>query len=119
MTEESRLSPSEVAHAVKRRLDLTDAVELDRSERQAVANRLAQGAPAGIFDLSPLCAIHAQLFQDTYSWTGQLRTLEIATDINFSFVASSKPAWTTSTGVSKNPLPARIEPGAPIPPAAA
>ncbi|MEA2906502.1 MAG: cell filamentation protein [Alphaproteobacteria bacterium] len=58
-------------------LGITDARELDRIERRLVTDRIAEGAPSGIFDLLHFCAIHRHLFQDVYDWAGQLRTVEI------------------------------------------
>jgi len=42
-----------------------------------VADRIAEGAPIGAFDLTHLRAIHRHLFQDVYDWAGELRTVEI------------------------------------------
>jgi cell filamentation protein len=63
---------------LRNRYGLTDPDELDRIERQLVADRFAEGAPAGSFDLAHLRAIHCHLFQDVYDWAGDIRTLEIA-----------------------------------------
>jgi cell filamentation protein len=57
---------------------LRDADALDRAERRLVADRFAEGAPSGDFDLSHLGAIHRHLFQGIYDWAGEIRTLEIA-----------------------------------------
>jgi cell filamentation protein len=57
---------------------ITDAERLDYVERELVAQRIAEGAPRGGFDLAHLRAIHRHLFQDVYAWAGELRTVEIA-----------------------------------------
>jgi cell filamentation protein len=51
---------------------------LDRIERRLVSQRIAEGAPAGDFDLTHLQAIHHHLFQDVYDWAGEMRSVEIA-----------------------------------------
>ena len=63
---------------LRNKLGLTDAVQLDRLERQLVTQRAAEGIPVGAFDLGHLRAIHWHLFQDVYDWAGALRTVEIA-----------------------------------------
>ena len=63
---------------LRNRLGLRDAVVLDFHEREIVAQRIAEGAPTGDFDLRHLRAIHRHLFQDVYDWAGELRTVEIA-----------------------------------------
>ena len=65
-------------HILRNRYGLTDADELDKIERRLVADRFAEGAPTGKFDLTHLRAIHRHLFQDVYDWAGDVRTLEIA-----------------------------------------
>ena len=59
------------------RLGITDSARLDRAERLLVTQRLVEGTPKGPFDLDHLCAIHRHLFQDVYSWAGQLRTVDL------------------------------------------
>jgi len=63
---------------LRNRLGLTDPGQLDKVERRLVAQRIAEGAPTGGFDLAHLRAIHQHLFQDVYEWAGELRTVEIA-----------------------------------------
>ena len=63
---------------LRNRLGLTDPDQLDKVERRLVAQRIAEGAPTGGFDLTHLRAIHRHLFQDIYAWAGELRTVEIA-----------------------------------------
>jgi len=57
---------------------ITDADRLDYVERELVAQRIAEGAPTGGFDLAHLRAIHRHFFQDLYAWAGEVRTVEIA-----------------------------------------
>jgi cell filamentation protein len=63
---------------LRNRLGLTDPDQLDKVERRLIAQRIAEGAPTGGFDLAHLRAIHRHLFQDVYAWAGELRTVEIA-----------------------------------------
>jgi fido (protein-threonine AMPylation protein) len=62
---------------LRNRLGMSDARRFDRIERRLVADRIAEGAPIGTFDLTHLRAIHRHLFQDVYDWAGELRTVEI------------------------------------------
>jgi len=62
---------------LRNRFGISDARRLDRIERRLVADRIAEGAPLGAFDLPHLRAIHRHLFQDIYDWAGELRTVEI------------------------------------------
>jgi cell filamentation protein len=63
---------------LRNRLGISDARRLARIERRLVADRIAEGAPIGAFDLAHLRAIHRHLFQDVYDWAGELRTVEIS-----------------------------------------
>lgn len=63
---------------LRNKLDIRDADELDRAERNLVRTRNREGVPRGNFDLAHLKAIHHHLFQDVYDWAGQVRTLEIS-----------------------------------------
>ena len=60
------------------RFGIKDADRLDYVEREIVAQRTAQGLPVGAFDLAHIRAIHSHLFQDLYTWAGELRTVEIS-----------------------------------------
>lgn len=62
------------------RLGIRDAVRLEALEREFVTQRAAEDPPGGNFDLIHLRAIHKHLFQDIYSWAGEIRTVEIAKD---------------------------------------
>ncbi|MES1197632.1 MAG: Fic family protein [Pseudomonadota bacterium] len=63
---------------LRNKLGLTRAVVLDRHERRLATQRIAEGLPAGDFDLRQLRAIHRHIFQDVYDWAGQIRVVEIA-----------------------------------------
>lgn len=63
---------------LKNKLGIRDARVLAITEREHVAQRIAEGVPEGQFDLRHLQAIHKQLFQDVYEWAGELRTVEIS-----------------------------------------
>lgn len=57
---------------------IKDQAVLDAHEREAVTQRLREGAPKGNFDFAHLKAIHRPLFQDVYDWAGEPRTVEIS-----------------------------------------
>jgi cell filamentation protein len=65
---------------LQNKLGIRDEVRLEQLERQLVAQRIAEGCPAGDFDLGHLCRIHLHLFQDIYAWAGELRAVEISKD---------------------------------------
>ena len=65
---------------LKNKFDIRDVVALDETERELVAQRLIQKIPTGNFDLEHLKSIHRHLFQDLYSWAGEIRTVEINRD---------------------------------------
>lgn len=65
---------------LRNKLGVIDAAELDQTERRLVAQRAAEGIPAGPFDLDHLKAIHQHLFQDVYEWAGEIRTVELNKD---------------------------------------
>ena len=65
---------------LRNKLGIFDARRLDLVERQLVTQRIAEGVPAGVFDLAHLRAIHHHLFQDIYDWAGEVRTVELAKD---------------------------------------
>ena len=67
---------------LKNKFNLRDADQLDRFEREAVMQRIAEGVPAGDFDLAHLRAIHRHLFQDVYDWAGEVRRIEISKNGN-------------------------------------
>jgi cell filamentation protein, protein adenylyltransferase len=55
-----------------------DAEELKAFESEATKERMLQGPPNGKFGLSHLQAIHKHLFQDVYTWAGELRTTPLS-----------------------------------------
>lgn len=65
---------------LRNKLGIDDPRRLDEMERLLVAQRAREGIPEGDFDLAHLRAIHRHLFQDIYSWAGEIRTVEIAKD---------------------------------------
>lgn len=65
---------------LKNQFNIRDAAALDETERELVAERLTQNIPTGNFDLEHLKSIHRHLFQDIYSWAGEIRTVEINKD---------------------------------------
>lgn len=65
-------------NVLKNKLNIKNSQELESAERMLVVARAAQGVPEGQFDLAHLMAIHFHLFQDVYSWAGQIRTIEIS-----------------------------------------
>ncbi len=68
------------------RLDLQDAQQLEQAERTLSAARLIElykHPVPGSFDLNHLQSIHHYIFQDIYTWAGQLRSVEIAKGLFF------------------------------------
>jgi cell filamentation protein len=63
---------------LRNKLDITDEAAFEFAERRFVIQRIAEGIPAGDFDLAHLRTIHRHLFQDIYTWAGELRAVEIA-----------------------------------------
>lgn len=63
---------------LRNKLNIRDAVALDRIERRLATQRIRQGVPSGDFDLAHLKAIHRHLFQDIYDWAGDIRAVEIS-----------------------------------------
>lgn len=57
---------------------ITDAHELERTEREVVNQRISEGCPSGSFDQRHLQAIHHHLFEEMYDWAGDIRTLNIS-----------------------------------------
>ncbi len=76
MSEDSYLIPGSAV--LRNKLGLSNGDLLNFHERELVAQRIAEGAPTGGFDLSHLRAIHRHLFQDLYDWAGELRIVEIS-----------------------------------------
>lgn len=57
--------------------ELQTREQLERAERILVTQRIREGVPTGDFDLKHLQAIHRHLFQDVFTWAGEVRTVEI------------------------------------------
>jgi cell filamentation protein len=57
-------------------------VELDKFELLATTKRAEEPLPGGDLDDAHYCAIHQHLFQDVYSWAGDIRTVRISKDGN-------------------------------------
>lgn len=63
------------------KLNILDGNKLYQAEKQLTMLRLLelQHRPIeGDFDLTHLCKIHQYIFQDLYTWAGQIRTVDIA-----------------------------------------
>ena len=63
------------------RLDIHGSGRLAEAETRIVSVRLYQlqeNPISGCFDLAHLCRIHQFIFQDLYSWAGELRAVNIA-----------------------------------------
>lgn len=60
------------------KLDLKDASVLSDFELEVTSARLEAGVPRGAFDAKHFCDVHHHLFQDVYTWAGELRTIRIA-----------------------------------------
>jgi cell filamentation protein len=68
---------------LKNLLGLTDSNELRMVEARIISIRdtaLARTVLPGEYNLAHLQSFHRELFQDIYSWAGQLRTVDIAKD---------------------------------------
>ena len=62
-------------------LNITDADKLEGAEQEITAIRAAQWEPEfDTFNLELLQRIHRHLFQDIYSWAGEIRTVDISKD---------------------------------------
>ncbi len=76
-------------------LDITDEDKLAEAERKFTMLRiyeLLQNPIIGSFDLNHLCRIHQYIFQDLYSWAGELRTVDISKGYYFchcAYIASN------------------------------
>lgn len=71
------------------KLDIRDIDLLHEAERDYSSVRQAELLMKGItgdFSFQHLCSIHRQLFQDIYSWAGQVRTVDISKGTIFCLV---------------------------------
>jgi len=65
------------------KLDLRTQKELDAFEAEITTQRADEPLPAGRFDAAHYRAIHRHLFQDVFTWAGDLRTVRMAKDGNW------------------------------------
>lgn len=63
---------------LKNKFEITDQGNLDKVERLYATQRIKEKCPSGDFDLDHLTAIHHHIFQDIYSWAGEVRQVEIS-----------------------------------------
>jgi cell filamentation protein len=60
------------------KLDLRDQADLDAYEAEISSARSIEPLPEGEFDFEHYRTIHHHLFQDVYTWAGQVRTVRIS-----------------------------------------
>ena len=63
------------------KMDIRDQAKLEEAERRLTMFRMSDllDVPVkGDFDLDHLKSIHRYLFQDLYSWAGEIRTVDIS-----------------------------------------
>jgi cell filamentation protein len=65
------------SNVLRNKFGITDPVLLERRERQFVTARIESGTPKGNFDLPHLQNIHRHLFQDVYTWAGEIRKVDM------------------------------------------
>jgi cell filamentation protein len=63
---------------LKNKLGIADQAQLEAFEAEITAQRSAEPLPAGDLSFTHYLAIHRHLFQDVYSWAGELRTVRIS-----------------------------------------
>lgn len=63
---------------LKNKLDIGDQAQLDAFEAEITAQRATEPLPAGDLSFAHYLKIHRHLFQDVYSWAGELRTVRIS-----------------------------------------
>ena len=66
---------------LRNKLNIHDAAKIGIAERKLTMLRIAdllRRPIIGKFDTKHLCKIHEYIFQDLYTWAGQIRTVEIA-----------------------------------------
>ena len=69
------------SNVLKNKLNIRDVERLRKAERILVSlrlNDLLEEPILGRFDLMHLQQIHHYLFQDIYTWAGEIRTVDIA-----------------------------------------
>jgi cell filamentation protein len=62
---------------LKNLLNIEDQHRLDEAELALFLTRTEEPAPAGEFDVRHYLDLHRHLFQDIYSWAGEIRTVRI------------------------------------------
>ena len=76
-------------NVLRNKLNIQDLDILHEAERDYSCIRQVELYKKGItgdFSLKHLCSIHRQLFQDIYSWAGELRTVDISKGTIFCLV---------------------------------
>lgn len=76
-------------NVLKNKLNIQDLDILYEAERDYSAIRqveLYKQGVTGDFSLKHLCSIHKQLFQDVYTWVGEIRTVDISKGTIFCLV---------------------------------
>ena len=76
-------------NVLRNKLNIQDLDILHEAERDYSSIRQVELYKKGItgdFSLKHLCSIHRQLFQDIYSWAGELRTVDISKGTIFCLV---------------------------------
>jgi cell filamentation protein len=60
------------------KLDLRSQAELDAFEAEISSARAEEALPDGALDFTHYKAVHHHLFQDVYTWAGEIRTVRIS-----------------------------------------
>jgi cell filamentation protein len=60
------------------RLDLRSQDELEAFEGEISSARAEEPLPDGLLDFAHYKAVHHHLFQDVYTWAGEVRTVRIS-----------------------------------------
>lgn len=60
------------------KLNIRNEIELEEKEKLLTLDRILEGIPKGNYDLAHYQAIHKHVFQNLYSWAGQIRTVSIS-----------------------------------------
>ena len=68
---------------LKNLLDIRDSRLLDEAEVALFLIRAEEPPPDGNFDLAHYLELHRHLFQDVYSWAGEIRAIRIGKDGNW------------------------------------
>jgi cell filamentation protein len=88
-------------------LDITNPQLLEEAEVVLFVVR-AEEPPDGGFDLDHYLELHRHLFQDIYSWAGQIRTIRIGKDgIGSVTPSTSRVSFGVSSPNLENPMSSR------------